>query len=357
MSNTPFFTTHTRWQAVCKRNRQARGHFYYAVKTTGIFCHPDCPSRMPNKDNTVFFNTMTEALKNGYRPCKRCRPNQLKNSHIQTIITQACRQIEHANTAPTLTQLAHQAHLSIFHFQRLFKKTLGITPKQYAQIQRSKRLKANLKTSRCSVTDAIYQAGYQSASRVYDNESNRLAMSPSAFKKGAAGVDIVYGIGHCFIGKVLVAATKRGVCSIEFGANKSILLAALHKNFPDAVIKQGDLGFSVLVKQVVRFIDKPYIHLDIPLDIQGSAFQQQVWQTLRDIKVGEVLSYTQVAERIGKPSAIRAVASACAANKLAVMIPCHRVVNKNGTISGYRWGIERKQKLQANEAKTRRKKQ
>ena len=234
--------------------------------------------------------------------------------------------------------------MSPYHFHRLFKKIVGVTPKQYASRHQSRRFQQNLKTCP-SITDAIYSAGYGSSGSAYDKKRDQLAMKPKVYRKGADGVTITYGITQCFLGWVIVAATDQGICAIEFGDSSDILPGQVQAKFPNAQLHKADIGFKTLIKEVVDFIKSPEDTFQVPLDIQGTAFQQQVWEVLRQIKPGQTMSYTDVAERIGKPNAVRAVASACASNKLAVVIPCHRVISKTGKTGGYRWGTERKKKL------------
>ena len=345
MTSTQFNTDDARWNAVLNKNSDADGEFYYAVITTGIYCRPGCRSKLPNRGNVEFFTTCNDAEKAGYRACKRCKPSTvLKAGETEQKIIRACRIIEEVETPIKLADLAARVSLSPYHFHRLFKKIVGITPKQYASRHLSQRFQSKLKTSP-SVTDAIYSSGYSSSGSAYDKKRDQLAMQPKAYRSGAAGITITYGVAQCFLGWVVVAATDRGICAIEFGDDAEILPEQVQARFPKAQLKKADVAFKTLLKEVVEFIESPQKTFEVPLDIQGTAFQQQVWQVLRQIKPGETVSYTDVAERMGKPSAVRAVASACASNKLAVVIPCHRVISKSGKTSGYRWGAERKEKL------------
>ena len=259
-------------------------------------------------------------------------------------IIHSCRILEESETSLKLEELAAQVNLSPYHFQRLFKKIVGVTPKQYALRNQSRRFQKSLKTSP-SITDAIYSAGYSSSGGAYDKTQDQLAMKPKVYRKGAVGVNIIYGLAQCFLGWIIVAATDRGICAIEFGDAPDALPAQVQNRFPKAQLKEADSCFKTLIKEVVDYIKSPRGDFKIPLDIQGTAFQQQVWNILRQVKPGETLSYTEVAERIGKPKAVRAVASACASNKLAVVIPCHRIISKAGKTGGYRWGIKRKRML------------
>lgn len=341
-----------RWNAVIENNSNADGTFYYAVKTTGVFCRPSCTSRLPIRSNVEYFKDVAEAEAAGYRPCKKCCPTTFsKTENVEQKIIYACRIIEQSVVSVKLKDLAAEVSLSPSHFHRLFKKIVGVTPKQYSATSQSRRFTQSLRTSQ-SVTDAIYAAGYSSSSSAYDKNHDQLAMDPKVYRNGAVGVTIVYGLVQCFLGWVIVAATDRGVCAIEFGDDPEALANQVQKRFPQAQLTMAGSGFNSLIKQVIDFINAPEITCKIPLDIQGTAFQQRVWRLLRQIKPGKTLSYTELAERIGNPNAVRAVARACAANKLAVVIPCHRVVSKDGRASGYRWGIERKKMLLKSERET-----
>ncbi len=345
MTPAQFNTDEARWNAVSENNSSADGAFYYAVITTGIYCRPSCRSRLPNRANVEYFTTCDDAEAAGYRACKRCRPTETsKAEETEQKIIHACRIIEESETSIKLDELAAKVNLSPYHFHRLFKKIVGVTPKQYAARHQSRRFQENLKTSP-SVTDAIYSAGYGSSGSAYDKKRDQLAMKPKVYRKGADGVTITYGLAQCFLGWVIVAATDRGICAIEFGDDSDTLPGLVQARFPNAQLNKADIGFKTLIKEVVDFIESPEDTFQVPLDIQGTAFQQQVWKVLRQIKPGETMSYTDVAERMGKPNAVRAVASACASNKLAVVIPCHRVISKTGKTGGYRWGTERKESL------------
>lgn len=345
-----FSTDALRWDALIKRDRQAEGTFVYAVKTTGVYCRPACVSRLPNHQNVCFFQTCTEAEQAGFRPCKRCQPNATSPRAEQVqLIARICKLIETAETSLSLNALATAAGLSQYHFQRLFKAIVGITPKAYAIAQREKRVRDSLQHG-ASVTQAIYDAGFGTSSQFYTGATEMLGMAPGQYKIGATDVKIRFAIERSFLGWVLVAATKRGVCVIEFGDTPAALTEQLQTRFPNAQLQSSDPTFSDWVAQVVALIETPDRGLKLPLDIQGTAFQQRVWQTLQAIPFGTTLSYAEVAKQIDRPTAVRAVASACAANTLAVAIPCHRVVRSNGDLSGYRWGLERKRLLLEREA-------
>ena len=345
MTPGKFETDGARWKAVADNDSTADGEFYYAVMTTGVYCRPSCGSRLPHRANIEYFMSCDEAETAGYRGCKRCKPKaNSKAAETEQKIIRACRIIEESETSLPLNELATQVHLSPYHFHRLFKKIVGVTPKQYTLRNQSRRFQEDLKTSP-TITDAIYTAGYSSSGGAYDKRQDQLAMRPTDYRKGAAGLTITYGLAQCFLGWIIVAATDRGICAIEFGDEPGALPAQVQARFPKARLEKADLAFNTLLEQVIDFIKAPKKNLKIPLDIQGTAFQQQVWNILRQIKPGETLSYTEVAERLGNPNAVRAVASACAANKIAAVIPCHRVISKAGKLSGYRWGTERKRKL------------
>lgn len=345
MGGAQFITDDNKWKAVVDNDSSADGTFYYAVKTTGVYCRPSCTSRLPNRSNIEYFRSCVDAETAGYRACKRCKPTtNSKAQEIEEKVIQACRIIEASETNIKLDELAAQVNLSSYHFHRLFKKIVGVTPKQYALRQQSQRFQKSLNTSP-SITDAIYSSGFGSSGSAYDKTQNQIAMKPKDYRSGAVGVTITYGLTCCFLGWVIVAATDLGICAIEFGDDPDELPDQVQDRFPKAQLKKAETGFDSLIKQVVDFIKAPEDTFQLPLDIQGTAFQQQVWNILRHIKPGKTLSYSEVANQIGNPRAVRAVASACASNKLAVVIPCHRVISKDGKVSGYRWGAERKKML------------
>lgn len=338
-----------RWQAVVDRDKGADGSFYYAVITTGIFCRPGCSSRLPNRANVEYFENVAEAEMAGFRPCKRCNPTgEAKDKLLEQKVIDACRKMESNDKSITLDALATDAGLSSYHFHRLFKKIVGVTPKAYSSTHQSLRFREKLKSSE-SVTDAIFDAGYSSTSGAYAPKSDRLAMKPKEYRAGGKGITIRYGVAECSMGWVIVAATDRGICGIEFGDDTTVLVSQIQKRFPAATIKEAGPGFKHVIADVVAFVNTPASSFKLPLDIQGTVFQQKVWNILKDIEPGKTMSYTEVAEKIGNPNAVRAVATACASNKLAVVVPCHRVISKAGKMSGYRWGVARKKALLANE--------
>ncbi|MHB8134740.1 MAG: bifunctional DNA-binding transcriptional regulator/O6-methylguanine-DNA methyltransferase Ada [Anaerolineaceae bacterium] len=334
-----------RWKAFVSRDPAAVGQFYTAVKTTGIYCLPTCSARLPKPENILFFDTIQAAEQAGFRPCKRCKPDQIEqeNKNI-ALITKICRILEVEEEIPSLDQLAASAGMSKYHFHRLFKKTTGLTPREYAVTRREARLRENI-TQKNTITEAIYDAGYNANSRFYEKSDQVLGMTPSTYRSGGKDMKIHFAIAESSLGLILVAESERGLCSIMLGDEPDKLMQDLHNRFPKAELVGGDSDFENRVAMVIRFIESPKIGLDLPLDIQGTAFQQRVWQALRLIPAGTTASYAEIAERVGSPKGARAVAQACASNYLAVAIPCHRVVHNDGSISGYRWGVGRKKAL------------
>ena len=344
-----FATDAARWNAVTIRNADADGHFVYSVGTTGVYCRPSCPSRQALRKNVRFHASCAAAEAAGFRACKRCRPNEAGlAAERAAAVAKACRMIEStlqsSEQAPDLDALARAAGMSRFHFHRVFKAVTGVTPKAYATAHRARQLRERLPGS-ASVTAAMYDAGFNSSARFYAKSGEALGMQPSRFRGGGKDTNIRFAVGECSLGAILVAATGKGVCAIAIGDDPDALARELQDRFPKAELNGGDAAFEQWVARVVGMVEQPAIGLDLPLDVRGSAFQQRVWQALRDIPAGSTLSYTEVAQRIGAPNAVRAVAGACAANVLAVAIPCHRVLRSNGSISGYRWGVERKRVL------------
>jgi AraC family transcriptional regulator of adaptative response/methylated-DNA-[protein]-cysteine methyltransferase len=331
-----------RWQAVIGRDRRADGVFYYSVATTGVYCRPSCGARLPRRENVSFHPSPGDAEQAGYRACKRCRPDEVDRQ--ATAVAQACRLIEQSENAPSLAELADAVGLSRFHFHRVFKAATGVTPKAYADADRARRMRAALERSG-TVTEAIYDAGFNSNGRFYASAPQRLGMTPTRFRAGGSGETLRFAIGETSLGSILVAATDKGVAAIQFGDDPAALLRAFQDRFPKAQLVGDDADFERLVAQVVGSVENPSAGLDLPLDVRGTAFQQRVWQALREIPPGKTVSYSDIAERLGAPKAVRAVAGACAANAIAVAIPCHRVVRNDGALSGYRWGVERKRAL------------
>jgi AraC family transcriptional regulator of adaptative response/methylated-DNA-[protein]-cysteine methyltransferase len=334
-----------RWRAVVAKDDQADGQFWYAVKTTGIFCRPSCPSRPPLRENVSFHPTPAAAEKAGFRACKRCDPKGpgLATKQAEAVAT-ACRMIKDAEEFPSLGELGKAVHMSPGYFQRLFKRVTGLTPKSYANAHRADRVKKAL-PKRGTVTEAIYEAGFNSNGRFYADSGKMLGMKPKEYRDGGAGNTIRFAIGECSLGSILVASSQKGVCAILLGDDPNALADDLQDRFPKANLVGGDADYEKLVAKVVGFIEAPRIGLKLPLDIRGTAFQQRVWKELQRIPAGKTASYTEVASRMGYPRSARAVAQACGANALAVAIPCHRVLRSGGGLSGYRWGVDRKQAL------------
>ncbi|MDB5802608.1 MAG: transcriptional regulator, AraC family [Rhodocyclales bacterium] len=344
-----------RWAAVLARDSAADGTFYFSVKTTGVYCRPSCAARPALPQNVAFHATCEDAERAGFRPCKRCKPDQpaLAEQHAEKV-TEACRLIEQsvsaASAVPSLDELAARVGLSAYHFHRLFKSITGVTPKAYATAQRATRVRKELGRGG-SVTEAIFDAGYNSNGRFYAESNDVLGMTPTKYRAGGVDAQIRFAVGECSLGAILVAQSERGICAVLIGDDADLLVRDLQDRFPRANLVGGDADFEKMVAKVVGFIEAPALGLDLPLDVRGTAFQQRVWQALREIPPGQTVSYTELAKRIGLPKAVRAVAGACAANAIAVLIPCHRVVRNDGALSGYRWGVERKRVLIDKEAK------
>jgi AraC family transcriptional regulator of adaptative response/methylated-DNA-[protein]-cysteine methyltransferase len=341
-----------RWSSIVGRDPKADGTFWYSVRTTGVYCRPSCGARRPRPENVAFHASPGAAEQAGFRPCRRCRPDQppLSERHARAI-AEMCRHMEHAETIPSLAELARKAGMSPYHFHRLFKSVTGLTPRGYAVAHRARRVREGLGRGR-SVTEAAFDAGFNSSGRFYETADRVLGMKPGNFRKGGAGTDIHFAVGECSLGSILVAQSDRGVCAILLGDDPEALVRELQDQFPRANLIGGDRDFEQLVARVVACIESPALGLDLPLDVRGTAFQQRVWQALRKIPAGKTASYTEIARRIGAPHSARAVAQACAANRIAVAIPCHRVVRHDGALSGYRWGVERKQALLERESRT-----
>jgi AraC family transcriptional regulator of adaptative response/methylated-DNA-[protein]-cysteine methyltransferase len=334
-----------RWPAVVARDREADGCFFYSVKTTGVYCRPSCAARPARPENIAFHATAADAERAGFRPCKRCRPDRLSAPEPQAaLVAELCRHIEQADGIPTLQELAGRAGLSAYHLHRVFKQVTGVTPRDYAAAQRAERVRQALVRAD-SVTEAVYDAGYSSNGRFYAESDAVLGMTPGAYRDGGSDTEIRFAVGQCSLGAILVARSDRGICAILLGDDAEALVRDLQDRFANARLIGGDADFERLVAQVVGFVEAPALGLDLPLDVRGTAFQQRVWQALRQVPAGRTVSYAELAERIGAPSSVRAVAQACGANPLAVAIPCHRVVRRDGALSGYRWGVERKRAL------------
>lgn len=340
-----------RWAAIVARDRSMDGVFFYSVRTTGVFCRPSCAARRPNPKNVRFHDTAAEAERAGFRPCRRCTPDRAApDAGHAAQIAEACRTIEAADAPPRLSELAARAGLSPWHFHRLFKAATGVTPRAYAAAHRTARVRRELANRRKTVTTAIYDAGFNSGGHFYAAADGMLGMTPTEYRAGGARTTIYFAVGECSLGSILVAQSAKGVCAILLGDDPEMLVRDLEDRFPRAVLVGGDRGFERIVSAVVGLVEEPAHGLDLPLDVRGTAFQQRVWQALREIPAGATASYAEVAARIGEPHAVRAVARACSANPLAVAIPCHRVVRTDGSVSGYRWGVARKRALLGREA-------
>jgi len=334
------------WRAIQTRDGSYDGLFYYGVRTTGVYCRPSCASRRPKHENVLFFALPEAARQAGFRACLRCRPDEAVIRDPQAELTQSlCRLIDqHLEEPLNIAALSEQIKLSQFHLQRLFKKLMGITPRQYAEARRADLFKTRVKAGQ-SVTEAMYEAGYGSSSRLYEKADSQLGMTPATYRKGGKGMKIKYTIAECPLGLLLVATTDRGICSVTLGEKSEKLAADLLAEFPQAEIARDEKGLRPHVDALLESLAGQEPHPDLPLDVQGTAFQKRVWEELRRIPYGQTASYGEIARRIGRPSATRAVARACATNPAALVTPCHRVVRENGALGGYRWGVERKRRL------------
>ncbi len=338
------------WQWVVDRAAPATKQFYYSVRTTGIYCRPGCPSRRPKRSNVTFFFSCEAAEQASFRACKRCHPKNRSVAEQQAqAVTAACRLIEQSEEEPDLDALARVAGLSRYHFHRVFKSLTGITPKAYAQARREGRLREQLPGAQ-SITAAFYSAGFNSSGRFYERAQNALGMTPSEFRRGAPSSTIRFAVGDCSLGCIAVAATDKGVCAVLFGDDPAALVDDVTRRFAKAELIGDDENFKTLVAAVIASVETPGQASELPLDVKSTAFQEQVWRRLRQIPAGSTASYGEIAASLGRPSATRAVAQACGANPVAVIIPCHRVVRKDGSPSGYRWGLERKETLLKREA-------
>lgn len=334
------------WQAIRTRDADYDGLFYYGVRTTGVYCRPSCASRQPRRENVHFFALPEAARQAGFRACLRCRPDEAAVRDPQAELTQSlCRLIDQQLEEPlNIAALSEQVKLSQFHLQRLFKKLMGITPRQYAEARRADLFKTRVKAGR-SVTEAMYEAGYGSSSRLYEKAAAQLGMTPATYRKGGKGMKIDYTIAECPLGLLLVAVTDKGICSVTLGDKDEGLTGGLRAEFPQAEIARDEKRLRTQVRALLAHLAGQEPHPDLPLDVQGTAFQKRVWEELRRIPYGQTASYSEIARRIGRSSATRAVARACATNPAALVTPCHRVVRENGELGGYRWGVERKRRL------------
>jgi AraC family transcriptional regulator of adaptative response/methylated-DNA-[protein]-cysteine methyltransferase len=348
--NPALIANDPRWARIVARDRTADGYFWYSVLTTGVYCRPSCPSRIANPKNVLLHDTFEEAKATGFRPCKRCNPDgpSVEAENV-TIITRACLLIEESEEEPSLADLAAAVGWSPSYFHRRFKAATGLTPKDYAVANRASKVRECL-ASGTSVTEAIYDAGFNSSGRFYEKSTGMLGMTPSQYRAGGANEEIRFAVGETSLGAILVASSKKGVAAILLGDDPNRLVHELQDRFPKARLIGADRNYETLVAHVIGFIEASRLGLDLPLDVRGTAFQRRVWRALQGVPIGQTVSYTEIARRIRSPRAVRAVAGACAANHLAVAIPCHRVVRNNGSLSGYAWGVERKQALLTREA-------
>jgi AraC family transcriptional regulator of adaptative response/methylated-DNA-[protein]-cysteine methyltransferase len=339
-----------RWARVLSRDRTADGAFWYSVSTTGIYCRPSCPSRTAHARNVDLHDTLASARATGFRACKRCNPEGVsQDAENLALVARACRIIEQSEEPPSLSDLAEAVGLSAGYFHRLFKAATGLTPKDYIAAHQARSVRETLAQGQ-SVTEAIYNAGFNSSGRFYEKANAMLGMTPSRYRAGGVDEDLRFAVGQSSLGAILVASSAQGVAAILIGDDPEALVRDLQDRFPKAQLTGGDADYELLVARVVGFVEAPGIGLDLPLDVRGTAFQQRVWRALLDIPPGRTVSYAEIARAIGAPKAVRAVAGACAANNLAVAIPCHRVVRNDGALSGYAWGVERKRSLLDREA-------
>jgi len=342
-----------RWARIVTRDKGADGHLWYSVATTGVYCRPSCPSRTANPKNVQLHDSLESAKATGFRPCRRCKPDgpSLETEHT-ALIARACRIIEDSQQAPSLEALADAIGRSPSYFHRLFKAATGLTPREYAAAHRARKVRQGLASGN-SITEAIYDAGFGSSGRFYENATDMLGMTPSQYRAGGGREKIRFAVGQTSLGAILVASSKKGIVAILLGDDPGALVRNFQDRFPKAHLIGADRDYEALVARVVGFVEAPGIGLDLPLDVRGTAFQQRVWRALRQIPLGETVCYADIARRIGSPQATRAVAGACAANNLALAIPCHRVVRSDGSLSGYAWGVERRRSLLDREASPR----
>jgi AraC family transcriptional regulator of adaptative response/methylated-DNA-[protein]-cysteine methyltransferase len=331
--------------AVHSHNAQMDGAFVYAVRSTGIYCRPSCPSRRPRENQILFFNRPGDAERAGFRACRRCHPREIRENPKTTLVRKVCKEIEsHPDDSLSLKDLAKLTGLSHAHLQRTFRAAMGITPRQYAEALRVKRFKSELRKG-SDVTTALHEVSYSSASRLYETSDAQLGMTPATYRKGGLGMNISYTIADSSLGRVLVAGTARGISAVYLGDQDSALAATLREEYPQAEIQTIPENKSKWVRAIVAHLDQSKSPLHLPTDVMGTAFQRRVWQALREIPLGATRTYSDVARSIGKPAAIRAVGHACATNPASIVVPCHRVIRTDGSLGGYRWGLHRKQTL------------
>ena len=342
----------TFWEAVLNRDSTFEGKFFYGVRSTGIYCRPICPSRRPNRNQVCFFQSVQEAeIAGGFRPCKRCQPqSEIVPNPAKVKVLTVCRYIEaQVDHIPTLSELCSQVEMSPSYLQKIFKQIVGVSPFQYADALRSQRLKQRLQEGK-EIADAVYDTGYGSSSQLYEKASKQLGMTPKTYQQAGKTINIVYAIAPCPLGYLLVATTKKGICAVKLGNEADKLEHVLKQEFHQAHIIRDDHTHKEWIQAILDFIAGGETHLDLPLDVRGTAFQKQVWQALQKIPYGETRTYADIARNLAKPQAVRAVGNACGANPIALIVPCHRVLRSDGSLGGYHWGIERKQKLLTQES-------
>jgi AraC family transcriptional regulator of adaptative response/methylated-DNA-[protein]-cysteine methyltransferase len=339
-----------RWSRIVARDKTADGHLWYSVSTTGVYCRPSCPSRVANPKNVQLHDSLESAKATGFRPCKRCKPDGVSiEAENAVLVARACRLIEESEDELSLEALADAIGRSPSYFHRKFKAITGLTPKAYATGHRAKKIRQGLASGN-TVTETIYDAGFNSSGRFYEKSTDMLGMTPSRYRAGGTDEEIRFAVGQTSLGAILVASSSKGVAAILLGDDPDELVRDLQDRFPKAHLIGADRDYEDLISRVVGLVETPGTGLNLPLDVRGTAFQQRVWQALQEVPIGETVSYAEIARRIGSPRAVRAVASACAANNLAVAIPCHRVVRMDGSLSGYAWGVERKREIIRREA-------
>jgi AraC family transcriptional regulator of adaptative response/methylated-DNA-[protein]-cysteine methyltransferase len=349
-STLPSVADDSRWARIVARDKTADGHLWYSVLTTGVYCRPSCPSRLANPENVQLHDTLESAKATGFRPCERCNPDGLSvEAENAALVAKTCRMIQESEQELSLEELADSIGRSPSYFHRIFKAATGVTPKDYAAAHRATRVRHGLAAG-STVTEAIYDAGFNSSGRFYEKSTDMLGMTPSQYRAGGANEEIKFAVGQTSLGAILVASTKKGVAAILLGDDPDELVRNLQDRFPNARLIGADRDYETLVAQVVGFVEAPRIGLNRPLDVRGTAFQERVWKALQEVPAGATVSYAEIARRIGAPKSVRGVAGACAANKLAVAIPCHRVIRNDGSLSGYAWGVDRKRALIDREA-------
>jgi len=338
-------TDDEKWGAVLTRNGNSDGSFVFAVRSTGIYCKPSCPAKRPRRDQVVFFSRSDEAEQTGFRPCKRCRPRDVGPSRQAESIDRICRYIEaNLDSRLTLSMLSAHTGISPYHLQRTFKRNVGISPRQYVEARRLVKMKRSPRNGE-TVTKALYKAGFSSRSRLYEKVPNRFGMSPGAFRRGGVGLRIEYTIVDCPLGRLLIGATERGICAVCMGDSDTTVKAALSEDYPSAELHRNDESMLKWVTEFMKYFSGQHLKLNLPIDVQATAFQWRVWKEIQSIPSGKTNTYSEIGSALGAPKGARAVARACATNPVSLVIPCHRVVGEDGGLHGYRWGKKRKQAL------------